>query len=66
MNLLQRFHSLCVCLSVAGFILVAVGILCFSFAMQATSVSIFSSACLAVCVVAGLAVLFVSSAKENK
>ncbi|KAF8584273.1 hypothetical protein K439DRAFT_1150622 [Ramaria rubella] len=60
LHLLQRFHSLCIYICVVGFVMAAVGILCYVWAMQATSVGIFSSVCLAVCIIAGLVVLCMS------
>ncbi|KAF8511512.1 hypothetical protein JB92DRAFT_2725540, partial [Gautieria morchelliformis] len=60
MRLLRRFNRLCIYMTVVGFVLAGVGILCYVWAMQATSVGIFASVCLAACIVAGLTVLFVS------
>ncbi|KAG6377889.1 hypothetical protein JVT61DRAFT_14676 [Boletus reticuloceps] len=47
-RLLCRTHGLCVFLAAVGFILAIIGILCYAWAFQPASVSIFASVCLGV------------------
>ncbi|TFK50986.1 hypothetical protein OE88DRAFT_1660161 [Heliocybe sulcata] len=49
-KILERVHSLCLWTSAVGFVLALMGILCFSWSVMPRSVSVVSSACLAVCV----------------
>lgn len=61
MHLLRRYHSLCVWLSVVGFILAAIGILSFVWERQARSVGVISSVSLLICIIGGLAIPFLSA-----
>ncbi|KAG7449725.1 uncharacterized protein BT62DRAFT_603606 [Guyanagaster necrorhizus] len=49
LDLLNKCHLLTILLSVFGFALALMGILCLSWATQPVSVSIFTSACLCIC-----------------
>ena len=53
-HLLGRCHALCVVLTVAGFALVLMGILCFAWDRLPLSVSISSSVFMVLCLLAGL------------
>lgn len=56
-HLLSRCHSLCIALAAFGFVLAVAGIVCFAWARHPIGVSVFSSACAGVCLIAGVAVL---------
>jgi hypothetical protein len=53
-HLLSRCHSLCITLSAVGFVLAIAGIVCYAWARFPTGVSVFSTACVGVCLVAGV------------
>lgn len=57
-HLLRRCHALCMWLAAIGFVLALMGIMCFAWAQMPMSVSIFSSICAGLCVVAGLVAIF--------
>ncbi|KAK0494850.1 hypothetical protein EDD18DRAFT_1172656 [Armillaria luteobubalina] len=52
LDLLNKCHSLTILLTTFGFALALMGILCLSWATQPVSVSIFTSACLCICLAA--------------
>jgi hypothetical protein len=56
-RLLSRCHSLCIALSAVGFVLATAGIVCYAWARHPTGVSAFSTACVGVCVIAGVVVM---------
>ncbi|KAH8087794.1 hypothetical protein BXZ70DRAFT_533150 [Cristinia sonorae] len=53
-HLLANCHALCMWLSAVGFVLALVGVLCFAWAQLPSSVSIFASVCMGVCLVGGV------------
>jgi hypothetical protein len=57
-NLLEACHTLCMLLSVLGFIMAMVGVLCYTWAMLPRSSGILSSACIGFCVIAAVAAIF--------
>ncbi|KAF8520276.1 hypothetical protein BU17DRAFT_47005, partial [Hysterangium stoloniferum] len=60
-NVLHKFHSVCVYITVVGFIMAAIGIICFVWAQQPRSVGIFTSVCVGVCALTGLVVACTNS-----
>ncbi|KAF8161300.1 hypothetical protein B0H34DRAFT_374481 [Crassisporium funariophilum] len=64
-HLLQRCHSLCIFLSVLGFVLALMGMLCFAWDRLPLSVGISSSFFMGVCVVAGVVILVLPEPKEG-
>ncbi len=57
-HLLDHCHSLCMWLSVAGFVQALVGVICFSWSKLSLSAGVFASVCMAVCLVTGVAAVF--------
>ncbi|KAI0775652.1 hypothetical protein BD413DRAFT_281108 [Trametes elegans] len=57
-HLLDHCHSLCMWLSVVGFFLALLGVLCFAWARLARSAGIFASICVGVCLVSGVGAIF--------
>ncbi len=57
-HLLDHCHSLCMWLSVVGFVLALAGVLCLAWSKLAISGGIFASVCMAVCLVTGVTAVF--------
>ncbi|KAI0356196.1 hypothetical protein OH77DRAFT_1423793 [Trametes cingulata] len=57
-HLLDHCHSLCMWLAAVGFVLALAGVLCAAWARLARSGAVFASACVAVCLVSGVAAVF--------
>ena len=57
-HLPDHCHSLCMWLSVAGFIQALVGVICFSWSRLSLSGGVVGSVCMAVCLVTGVAAVF--------
>ena len=57
-HLLDHCHSLCMWLSIVGFVQALVGVLCFAWSKLSLSGGVFGSICMAVCVVTGVAAVF--------
>jgi hypothetical protein len=53
-NLLSRCHTLCLLATAVGFILAMVGVFCYGWALQSTSVAIVTSACIGICLLSCL------------
>jgi len=60
-HLLSRCHSLCIFLSILGFAMALMGILCFGWAQQPTPVSVVATACMAFCFLSSVLVFLPSS-----
>ena len=58
LHLLEACHTLCMLLSVVGFIMAMVGVLCYVWAMLPSSSRILSTTCLGVCIVSSLLAIF--------
>ncbi|TFK85343.1 hypothetical protein K466DRAFT_588169 [Polyporus arcularius HHB13444] len=57
-HLLDHLHSVCMWLSIVGFVLALAGVLCFAWSRLALSGGVFASACMAVCLVTGVTAVF--------
>ena len=57
-HLLDHCHSLCMWLSVVGFVFALVGVLCFAWSRLALGGGIVASICIGTCLVAGVAAVF--------
>ena len=57
-HLLDHCHSLCMWLSIIGFVFALIGVLCFAWSKLALSGGIFASVCMGVCLVTGVAAVF--------
>ncbi|PPQ63023.1 hypothetical protein CVT24_005969 [Panaeolus cyanescens] len=58
-HLLSRFHTLCIALSLLGFVLALMGMLCFAWDRLALSAGVSASIFMAICLVSGLGVLII-------
>ncbi|KAI0718973.1 hypothetical protein C8T65DRAFT_737000 [Cerioporus squamosus] len=57
-HLLDHLHSVCMWLSIVGFVLALAGVLCFAWSRLALSGGVFASVCMVVCLVTGVAAVF--------
>ena len=57
-HLLDHLHSVCMWLSVVGFVLALIGVLCFAWSRLALSGGVFASVCMAICLFTGLTGFF--------
>lgn len=64
-NLLSRLHTFCIFTSIAGFTLAVTGIVCYAWAMQPLSVSIFTSVCTGLVLGGGLFTLVYRSDSDS-
>ncbi len=58
--LLENCHTICMLLSIVGFVLAMVGTMCYIWAQLPSSTSIFSTICVAMCCVASVGAIFVT------
>ena len=65
-NILGRCHSLSIFLATVGFVLAVAGIGCFAWARQTQSVRIFTTICIAICVILGVGILVVPDIELDK
>ncbi|RPD63977.1 hypothetical protein L227DRAFT_367784 [Lentinus tigrinus ALCF2SS1-6] len=57
-HLLDHLHSVCMWLSIVGFVLALVGVLCFAWSRLALSGGVFASICMATCLITGVVAFF--------
>lgn len=54
LNLLRRIHLLCILLTMVGFVLALVGIMCLTWYRQPLAASVFATACIGFCLVSAI------------